>query len=753
MTIPILATKLHIPPTPQALVERKRLTAQLDAGARGKLILVSAPAGFGKTSLIAEWAFQHRDEYLVSWVHLDAGDNEFIRFFSYIIAALQTHQENFGEAALVGLQSIPPAPNESILVSLINELDNLQGKIMMVIDDYHLIEDTSIHEAVGFLIENIPANMCLVMATRTDPALPIHRLRARGQMTEIRVEDLRFSKEEAHAFLEGILGVSITSEQVAALEKRVEGWAAGLQMVALSMQDRQDIDQFIQTFTGSHRYIMDYLTEEIFNQQPPHIQTFLLGTSILERLSGPLCEALLCEGMWEQESQLETYPAQDTLESLERANLFLLPLDQERCWYRYHRLFAVLLRQRLRKTWPEEIPGLLLRASEWFAANGYAEEAIEYALEGNHTQRAAQLVEQHALALLNAGALFSLSTWLNKLPAEVILGRPWLCVFNSWMLLLTGNFENLERYLSVAEDGRISLDDGENLDGHIAAIRAYASAMQGEIDLAIAYAGEALNLLTEDERSVRCVVEFALGGVYFMREDFPNALKTMQEAGQTGEQAGNFHLAVSAWSAAGDLLRSQGKLREAEAIYEHALELGTGRSGGPLPYAASVYSSLAELYLARNELDKARNYAQTGVELAQQWGNVDSLAGSYLALAKIASVEGNFKEAGSAIYELKRLAATHRLSPGFEERIAAFEDISIFQRVDRGGEGLLAEPLSDRELEVLSLMARGYSNAEIAEELIIALGTVKAHTSTIYRKLDVRGRTEAVIKGRALGLL
>jgi LuxR family maltose regulon positive regulatory protein len=745
MTVPILSTKLHIPPTPGVLVERKRLTAQLDAGARGKLILVSAPAGFGKTSLIAEWANINRGEYLVSWVHLDAGDNELIRFFSYIIAALQSHQENLGEVALVGLQSIPPPPTEAILVSLINEIDNLQGEIILVLDDYHLIEDTSIHEAVGFLIENIPTNMCLVMATRTDPPLPIHRLRARGQMKEIRVGDLRFSKEETRAFLEGILGISISSGQVTALEKRVEGWAAGLQMVALSMQDRQDIDQFVQTFTGSHRYIMDYLTEEIFNQQPPHIQTFLLGTSILERLSGPLCEALLCEGMGEQESQLETYPAQHTLECLERANLFLLPLDQERHWYRYHRLFAVLLRQRLRNIWPEEIPGLLLRASEWFAVNGYAEEAIEYALEGDHTQRAAQLVEQHALALLNAGALSSLSGWLNKLPEEVILG--------SWVLLLTGNFENLERYLSVAEQGRVSLDDGENLGGHIAAIRAYASAMQGEIDLAISYAEDSLDLLPEDERSVRCVVEFALGGVYFMREDFPNALITMQKAGQTGEKAGNFHLAVSAWSAAGDLLRSQGKLREAESICEHALDLGTGRSGRPLPYAASVYSSLAELYLARNELAKARNYAQTGVELAQQWGNVDSLTGSYLVLATIASLEGNSDEAEKAISEAKHLAATHNLSPGFVERIAAVEDIGIDKRAETIGEGFLIEPLSDRELEVLRLMAKGRSNAEIAEELIIALGTVKAHTSTIYRKLDVRSRTEAVIKGRELGLI
>jgi ATP/maltotriose-dependent transcriptional regulator MalT len=320
-------------------------------------------------------------------------------------------------------------------------------------------------------------------------------------------------------------------------------------------------------------------------------------------------------------------------------------------------------------------------------------------------------------------------------------------------LLLTGNFENIERYLSAADQGRISLEAGNNLGGHIAAIRAYASAMQGEIDLAIAHADEALDLLPEDERSVRCVVEFALGGVYFMREDFPNALKAMQKAGQTGEQAGNLHLAVSAWSAAGDLLRIQGKLREAEVIYEHALELGTGRSGRPLPYAASVYSSLAELYLARNDLDTAKNYAQTGVDLARGWGNVDSLAGSYLALATIASLEGNFKEAESAIYEVKRLAATHNLSPGFEERITAFEDISISQQVDRGGDGLLVEPLSDRELEVLILMARGYSNAEIAEELIIALGTVKAHTSTIYRKLDVRSRTEAVIKARQLGLI
>jgi LuxR family transcriptional regulator, maltose regulon positive regulatory protein len=753
MAIPVISTKLHIPAPPRFLVPRSRLIARLESEPPGKLVLVSAPAGFGKTSLIAEWTNQSLGDCLVSWVHLDKQDNELFRFLSYVIAALQSSQQDIGEAALFGLQSIPPAPSETVLTSLINEIGSMQREVVLILDDYHMIDTTPVHEAVGCLIERLPANMRLVINTRIDPPLPIHRLRARGQLTEIREGDLRFTNEETRSFLEGILHTSISNDDIAALESRIEGWVAGLQLLALSVQGAQDIHQYIRTFSGSHRYIMDYLTEEVYNQQPHHIQEFLLQTSVLERLSGPLCDFLL-QGIVPARSERNEPPsAQQMLEYLDRANLFLIPLDDERCWYRYHHLFATLLRLRLRLSHPNEIPGLKQRASHWFADNGFVDEAIHYSLAADDHQGAARLVEQHGLDLLNKGALSNLLEWLNRLPGEIVLERPWLCVYLSWALLLTGKLQDIGNYLEAAETGKIDSKGADDLRGHIAAIRAYASAMHGEADQAIRLATEAFNLLPEDNLSVRSVVAFVLGGVYYLRGNLPRALESMEEAGRIGERAGNIHLAAAALNAAGDLLRRQGDLDEAEKVYARALKSGMSSSGRPLPIAAGVYSSLAELHLARNKLKDARQFAMMGVELAKQWGNVDSLASSYLALGYTAQMEGDHAEAQRVLEEVKRLAAAHSLSPGFGDRIAAYEASSRPGPSVRDDEGFPIETLTKRELDVLKLMAKGCSNPEIAAELIIALGTVKAHTSSIYRKLGARSRTEAVIKAGALGLL
>jgi LuxR family maltose regulon positive regulatory protein len=453
---------------------------------------------------------------------------------------------------------------------------------------------------------------------------------------------------------------------------------------------------------------------------------------------------------WARElgGQGESFSAQFLLEDLERANLFLQSLDDEKRWYRYHNLFADLLQQRLRQTWPEKIPGLMRRAARWFADEEYFDEAFNYALATNDFDFAADLIESQALELLKSGALISLLGGLKRLPDEAFPAHPWLSVYYGWVLLLTGNIGEIERCLHTAEDGQDKFADSQDLRGHIAAIRAYAYLVGGNIEAAHNQAREALDLLPGEDLTARSVVAFVIGGVYVMRQDIPAATAAMKEAGQIGERAGNIHLAVSAMSASGYLLLSQGELTEAEAVYERALKLATGKSGRPLPIAANVYSGLAQLYLARNDLVNARQAAEIGLELAGQWGNVDSLAGCYLSLAQIDFLEGNTSKAQHSLEEARQIAATHTLTPGIEERLAGIE-------IHAGdtGQGMLVEPITERELEVLKLMAAGRSNQEIADQLVVALGTVKAHTSSIYRKLDVRSRTVAVVKAGELGLL
>ncbi len=753
MSIPILATKLHIPASPAALVPRPRLTARLDAALAGRLVLVSAPAGWGKTSLLAEWARGCGDSCRVCWLHLDESDREPVRFLSYLIAAVRTQQQEFGEAALSGLQAVPPAPVQAVLTSLINEFDQLADRLVLVLDDYHLVDDAAIHEAVGFLIEHLPAQVCLVIATRTDPPLPLHRLRARGQLAEIRLRELRFDRDETRSLLEGMLGRPFAAADLAALDNRVEGWAAGLQMAALSMQGREDIAGFVASFSASHRYIMDYLSEEIFAGRPPAVQTFLLKTSILERLCEPLCEAVLAEEAPVQQAGEGPATAGQMLAYLERLNLFLLPLDDERRWYRYHRLFAGLLRQRLRQVLPQQVAALQRRASAWFADQGLLEEAFQYALAAEDPPAAAQIVAAHGMALLKQGSLATILGWIDRLPEAVFAGRPRLNVIAAWALLLGGRTVDVESYLQAAEASRDDPAFDQALAGEIAAIRAYTAARQQDLDSALEQARRALELLPGDDFSIRSVVSFVLGGAHFLRQDMPAALQAMQQAARDGERSGNIHLAVSALSSAGGILMSQGKMDQAEAAYRRGVELGSAPSGRPLPISASVHSGLARLHLGRGDIQTAAELARTGVELGERWANSDSQIGSLLTLAEVALAAGQAAQAGGALEHARRLAESHLLTPGTQ---AYLEDFAARLQAAQAGaspQDALPQPLSDRELEVLRLLARGCSNAEIAAELILALGTVKAHTSSIYRKLDVRGRTEAVLKAGQLGLI
>ena len=420
MPTPILATKLYIPPLRPKVVSRPRLLERLNEGLHRNLILIAAPAGFGKTTLVSEWVLGCQRP--TAWLSLDEGENDPTRFLTYLVAALQTIAATLGEGVLGVLQSPQPPPTASILMALLNEITTISDHFVLVLDDYHVLDAKPIDHALTFLLEHLPPQMHLVIATREDPQLPLARLRARGQLTELRATDLRFTPSEAAGFLNQVMGLNLSAEDIAALETRTEGWIAGLQLAAISLQGHQDTTSFIKSFTGSHHFVLDYLVEEVLQQQPESLQTFLLRTSILDRLCGSLCDAVLLN---------PSGSGQETLEYIEHANLFLVPLDNERRWYRYHHLFADLLRQRLQQrsassTGDEvgDVTELHSRASVWYEDNGLEIEAVHHAAAAHDVARAERLIEGEGMPLQFRGAGAPVLNWLESLPRTVLDARP-----------------------------------------------------------------------------------------------------------------------------------------------------------------------------------------------------------------------------------------------------------------------------------------------------------------------------------------
>lgn len=422
MPTPILATKLYVPPPRPKIVLRPRLIDQLKKGLHRKLTLISAPAGFGKTTLVSEWIASC--ERPVAWLSLDEGDNDSTRFLTYLITALQTIAPNMGAEALRLIQSPQPPTTESVLTILLNEIGTIPDKFILVLDDYHVIEDKAVSNALTFLLEHLPPQVHLVITTREDPNLPLARLRARDQLTGLRATDLRFTPAEAAEFLTQVMGLSLSAEDIAALEARTEGWIAGLQLAAISMQGHTDTSNFIKSFIGGHHFVLDYLVEEVLQQQSKKVQDFLLCTSILDRMCGPLCDAVLLDS---------SAFGQDTLEHLEHTNLFIIPLDNERHWYRYHHLFGSLLRQRLGQSrTPEEIAQYHIRASEWHEQNGHESEAFHHAIAAKDFSRAAMLAEMYWQRMNESFQSAAWLGWVKQLPEELIRSRPVLCTQIAW---------------------------------------------------------------------------------------------------------------------------------------------------------------------------------------------------------------------------------------------------------------------------------------------------------------------------------
>ncbi len=666
MSGPLLRTKLYLPGPRSAaqLVPRPRLIERLNDGLDGKLTLVSAPAGFGKTTLLSEWAAGCGPRTRVAWVSLDTGDNDPSRFWAYVVAALQSVCEDFGEGIHVS-QSRPP-PIETILSGLINEMVGISGRFALVLDDFHMITAPQVHDGFSFLLDNLPPSLHLFLSTRADPPWPLARLRARGEMTELRADDLRFSHQEAATFLNGVMGLHLSPENVAELEARTEGWVAGLQLAALSMQGREDIAAFIKAFGGSHRFILDYLVEEVLERQSNDIQEFLLETSILERMTASLCDAVT-----------DRDDGQAILPRLDQANLFIVPLDDERRWYRYHHLFADLLRSRLEQTQPEQVPALHRQASKWYEQNGLIYEAVTHALAAGDAERVGRLIAGNALTMIYHGQLTTLLGCLEALPDDIVRSRPWLCVAYAWALAYSGQLDAVKPVLQAAETALAGLEaTGEirRVTGHVAAIRAYSADLRGEYSHAAELAREALERLPDEDLMIRGFALSLLGTALRDSGDLVAATLASTEAVTISLAAGDVRVAVTALCELAILLIWQGQLRRAATHSRDALQLAdgfAGQSGQQLPATGLAYARLSSVLREWNDLEAATHYARKAVELCEQWGQADISIVGYSCLARALQATGDSDGALNAIQRMRQIASA--VSPYYGALAAVWE--------------------------------------------------------------------------------
>lgn len=653
MATPILATKLYIPSPRAKSVLRSRLIDRLNNGLQRKLTLISAPAGFGKTTLVSTWIADC--EKPIAWLSLDEGDNDLTRFLTYFIAALQTIIPKIGAGALRMLQSAQPSPTESVLDILLNDIAATSNDVILVLDDYHLVDSKAIDQALTFLLEHLPPQIHLVMTTREDPSLPLARLRARNQLTQLRATDLRFISSEAAEFLNQVMGLSLSAEDIAVLETRTEGWIAGLQLAAISMQEHEDTSKFIKSFTGNHQFVLDYLLEEVLQRQPESIQSFLLRTSILSRLCGPLCDSVL-EGI--------SGSSQKTLEYLDRSNLFLIPLDDERHWYRYHHLFRDLLRQRLgHRLSSEEISRHHLYASEWYERNGDGAEAFHHAIAARDLSRAAGLAE---IAWQGMNERFQNAAWLGwvkQLPAELICTRPVLCTQIAWSLMDAGDVDGSESRLQDAErlldnpsEQMVIVEESQfrMLRARIAFARAYNAQAQGNTSATLRFAEQALTLAPDEAEYFRAQTKAILTAAHWVSGNLDAAYHSMHDWMLNSEKAGNIIFAVASAHGLAEILIAQGHLKETVRTYQQSLQLAETHGMAAQNFTAHHHVGLAILFLEMGNHEAVTQHFQTGLELGLYCTQPDWPYHKCVAQARWKESEQDFDAALEWLEEAKR---------------------------------------------------------------------------------------------------
>lgn len=802
---PVLATKLYVPSPRPGIVRRPRLTARLEEGLRRPLTLVSAPAGFGKTTLLSEWSAARTGPALpLAWLSLDGGDNDPGRFWTYVVSALRT---------LPGLGGLPAeldagAPPEVLLAPLINGLDAAAVPFALVLDDYHAITAPAVHTAVGFLVEHMPDGLRLVILTRSDPPWPLARLRANGQMSELRAADLRFTPDEAAEFLTRTMGLDLPTGDVAVLEQRTEGWIAALQMAAISLDGHPDPHGFITAFSGDNRYIADYLAEEVLALQPEPLRRFLLQTSILERVSAPLCRAVTGYD-----------DSRDRLEQVERKGLFLVALDADRRWFRFHHLFADLLRTHLQQAEPDLVPVLHRRAAAWLAGNGLPTEAAEHSLAARDYDRAADLIEQ------NAGSWWALAQpmYLNlmlKLPAEVTSRRPAFCTQQAWLNCITGRLDAAAALIDAAERNQSRPPD---IRSFLALMRTYIAELTGQPYAMTEPVLKAPGYIPEASVAMRNSADVVLAFILYMNGRFTESAEMLVQAAERDLLTRSTNAVPIAVSRLARIRLIEGRVAEAAALCRHYLTAIQPQGEARFWVNGNLHAVLADALLLQGDLEGAEEQAREGVRCNDVWAIPHGIALATQSLARVRFARGDAAGALDLLAHEENATRGRVLPPdlvseraalrvqawlavgdlnsaqrwALESGLTAHDPLSFrretehitFARVmlqtGREAEGRailsrltaaaaaagrfgrlaelrsllrqeespLAEPLSDREREILELLANGCSNQEIAGRLVVAVGTVKTHVHNIFRKLGAPGRTRALARARELGLI
>lgn len=890
----LLQTKLYRPPVRPSLVTRPRLIGKLnsalgeDRSFAAKLTLVSAPAGFGKTTLVSDWSYKCGRP--VVWLTLDEYDNDPAQFFTYLVVALQEIEEGAGDALLAMLHNQQPPPVETLLTALINEITTFSEPSILVLDDYHLIQAQPIHGLLTYFLSHMPPRMHLVLISRTDPQLPLPRMRIRGELIELRAADLAFTLEETAAFLEAATGLTFPSDTLKALETRTEGWVAGLQVAALSLQGQAPHrrEDFLKSFTGSHHYVLDFLAEEVLQQQPAEVQDFLLQTAVLDRLSASLCDAVT-----------ERSDSQLILQQLEQANLFLVPLDDERRWYRYHHLFADFLRTGFSDR-PQIDPALLhQRAAAWYHKEGYWRQVVTHLLAADDTEGAAHLIGQIGMEMLIKGELTTVEKWLDSLPEDVVANQPRIGLTRAWTYLSKGQYQLAQEIIPVVETAirdraaQISPESMQELRGQAAAVQATLAANLRQVPETISHSRLALDLLSEDNRAMRCMVQWNLAFAYRLQGDLAAAKQMYEEAIATARAVNNHFIVIKATTGLANVQRFQGDLPLAHQTYLSALDY-TDRNKASSFHTFDTHMYLASLQYEWNQLESAESTIRRGIQLSRKIGYQDSLTMYYRQLALVQQAQGLLDEAiktirlaadlanrhhftrrvkpiaitqarlelqrgnleaavrlaeiydlpsirvrvhiarkqgrqaldllaerqldvpeqkgdrahlimlllletqayqtageissalnslaraltlansgeyirrfldeDDQIANLLRQKSVHALAPAYVEKlITAFE--AEEQRITQPDETKIAiapgrdrylpliETLSKRELETLRYLATRLSIPEIADEMFVAVSTVRSHTKRVYSKLNVHSRREAVDRADELGLL